>query len=83
MNTKTIGEKVIPAGDPRKAWKNVQTKCLRIGLHIIEYGQIESFVETIGGHGSTWVDGALERDLVNDPELSLARKFVARLYSLN
>ena len=83
MNAKNMGEKVIPAGDPRKAWKKLHIKCLKIGLHIIEYGQIESFVETIGGHGSTWVNSALERDLVKDPELSMARKFVNRLYSMN
>ena len=50
-----------------------------IGLHVLSIGEIERFVPTIAEHGPAWASAALERDLINDPELQAARDFISRL----
>ena len=49
------------------------------GLHVLKIGEIERFVPTIAQHGPAWSAAALERDLINDPELLDAREFVSSL----
>jgi hypothetical protein len=39
------------------------------GLHVVEVGELEGFVRTVGGHGPRWVNEVLKRDLASDPEL--------------
>ena len=43
---------------------------------IVEIGQLESFVRSVGNHGPKWVNDVLGKDLKSDPELEDARKFI-------
>jgi hypothetical protein len=52
------------------------------GLFILEVGELEGFVRTIGNHGPKWANNVMEWDLVNDPELEVARQFVRNMTSL-
>ncbi len=46
---------------------------------ILEVGEVESFVKSVGNHGPKWVNEVLTKDLKNDPELEQARQFVKHL----
>ncbi len=78
--SKSVGEGVIPTGDPRAAWSRLHQYCQTIGLYIIEHGELESFDGTIGGHGQKWVNEVLKLDLVNDTRLEKARAFTSRFF---
>jgi energy-coupling factor transporter ATP-binding protein EcfA2 len=72
---KVGGKAFVPSGDPSKACDRLLTGLRRIGLHVVEVGELEGFARTVGGHGPKWVNEVLSKDLVNDPELSQARHF--------
>ncbi|MCR6639719.1 MAG: hypothetical protein NVV82_12240 [Sporocytophaga sp.] len=44
---------------------------------ILEVGELESFVKSVGNHGPKWVNEVLAKDLTSDPELQQARDFVS------
>nr|WP_128797585.1 hypothetical protein [Corallococcus coralloides] len=53
----------------------------RLGLFVVECGEMESFVPTVGGHGNAWLAEVLRKDLRQDPHLEHARRFVQGLFS--
>jgi predicted ATPase len=75
-HAKEVGKLFIPSGDPTKAYDRINEKLQKIGLHIVEVGQLESFVKSIGNHGPKWVNEVMARNLKSDPELEVARKFI-------
>lgn len=75
---KMNGKSFIPSGDASKAFIKLNTEARRIGLDILEIGELESFVKSVASHGPKWVNEVLKKDLVNDPELKEAREFVQR-----
>jgi hypothetical protein len=76
---KKSGKAFLPAGDATVAFNRLNKKAKSYGLNIVEVGELESFVKTVGNHGPKWVNEVLKRDLKNDSELEEARKFVKRL----
>lgn len=46
---------------------------------LVEVGQVESFVKSVGNHGPKWVNEVLPKDLANDPDLEVARNFEKKL----
>ena len=46
---------------------------------MLEVGELENFVKSVGNHGPKWVSEVLGRDLKNDSELATARNFVKEL----
>lgn len=78
---KTVGKTFVPSGQPAQACERLLAEFQRAGLHIVEVGELEGFVRTVGGHGPKWVNAVLQRDLGTDPELSNARGFVQRMFS--
>lgn len=75
-HAKEIGKLFIPNGDPTRAYDRIQDKLQKVGLHVVEVGQLESFVKSIGNHGPKWVNEVMLKDLKSDPELEPARAFV-------
>ncbi len=73
---KEVGKPFIPNGDPTQAFDRLQIKLKSIGLLVLEVGELEGFVKSIGNHGPKWVSEVLAKDLKNDPELEVARQFV-------
>lgn len=73
---KQVGKAYIPSGDATQAFERIQIKFKEKGFYILEVGELECFDKTIGNHGPKWVNDVLNKDLKNDIELELARKFV-------
>lgn len=78
---KEVGKAFIPSGNASQAFERIQVKFIEKGLLILEVGELESFVKSIGNHGPKWVSEVLEKDLKNDRELEPARQFVNQLIS--
>jgi energy-coupling factor transporter ATP-binding protein EcfA2 len=76
---KEVGKAYIPSGDATKAFERIQIKCKERGLLILEVGQLESFVKSIGNHGPKWVSEVITKDLKSDQELDTARQFVLQI----
>lgn len=73
---KELGKAYITSGDATQAFERLQLKFKEIGFFILEVGELECFVKSIGNHGPKWVSEVLTKDLKIDPELEIARKFV-------
>jgi energy-coupling factor transporter ATP-binding protein EcfA2 len=73
---KSVGRNFIPNGNAIQAFERIQIKLKEKGLLVLEVGELESFVKSIGNHGPKWVNEVLMKDLKNDPELDIARQFV-------
>ncbi len=52
---------------------------MRDAGHVLDVGELENFVPSVGNHGPQWVNEALKKDLISDPELESARRFLAQL----
>jgi predicted ATPase len=83
QEAKRSGKSYVPSGDPSQACKRLLSKLGDAGLHIVEVGELESFVRAIGNHGPAWVNAVLERELGTDPDLEGARKFVQVLAGID
>ncbi|ACB51369.1 unknown [Crocosphaera subtropica ATCC 51142] len=79
QDAKKVGKSFIPNGDPTQAYQRLIVELEQVGLMIVEVGELESFVRSIGNHGPKWVNEVLYKDFANDPELHDAREFVKKL----
>ncbi len=75
-HAKEIGKSFIPGGDATQAFERLQNYFRSTGLFIVEVGELEGFVKSVGNHGPKWVNEVLVKDLAKDNELLLARQFV-------
>lgn len=73
---KLNGKSFIPSGPPTRAYKELNPKLESKGILILEVGEIEAFDKSFVLHGPKWVNKVLEKDLLNSPDLQLARDFV-------
>lgn len=73
---KEIGKSYIPSGIATQAFERLQIKFKEKGFLVLEVGELESFVKSVGNHGPKWVSEVLTKDLNIDAELELARQFV-------
>jgi energy-coupling factor transporter ATP-binding protein EcfA2 len=73
---KTSGTSFIPNGGATQSFHRLRDNLRSFGVFIVEVGEIEGFVRTVGGHGPAWVNEVLSRPVCSDPELALARAFV-------
>ncbi|MHA8101878.1 ATP-dependent nuclease [Aquirufa nivalisilvae] len=73
---KEVGKLYIPSGDATQAFERIQIKLKEKGFLVLEVGELESFVKSVGNHGPKWVSEVLIKDLTNDSELEPARQFV-------
>ena len=76
---KSVGKTFIPSGDPTKIFERLMNSLKEYGIHIVEVGEVESFVRSVGSHGPRWVNEALKKDLRGEKELAPAREFVSEL----
>lgn len=75
---KELGKAFIPNGDAIQAFERIQIKFKEKGLYILEVGELESFVKSVGNHGPKWISEVLTKDF-NDPEFENAKRFVNQL----
>lgn len=73
---KEVGKAFIPSGNATQAFERIQTKFKEKGFLILEVGELESFVKSVGNHGPKWVSEVLTKDLLTDTELEISRQFV-------
>jgi hypothetical protein len=73
---KELGKAYIPSGNATQSFEKIQLKFKEKGFYILEVGELECFVKSIGNHGPKWVSEVLTKDIKTDPELETARKFV-------
>jgi predicted ATPase len=73
---KEVGKKYIPSGNATQAFDRIQIKLKEIGFLVLEVGELESFVKSVGNHGPKWVSEVLTKNLASDTELEPARQFV-------
>lgn len=77
---KRIGKSYIPNGKATQAFERIQTKLKEKGFLVLEIGELESFVKSVGNHGPKWVSDVLAKDLNEDKELEPAREFVKQFF---
>lgn len=78
---KEVGKAYIPSGIATQAFERIQVKFKEKGFLILEVGELESFVKSVGNHGPKWVSEVLMKDLLVDPELEISRQFVKQFLS--
>jgi len=76
---KTVGKPFVPNGEPTTTCERLLRELNRLGVFVVEVGEVEGFARSVGGHGPAWVNEVLKKDLRNDPELGAARDFVNRV----
>jgi len=76
---KEMGKAFIPSGNATQAFERLQTKFKDYGLFILEVGELESFVKSVGNHGPKWVSEVLTKDLYSDKEFDVAKEFVSQV----
>lgn len=76
---KELGRAYIPSGNATQAFNRLQEKFKSLGFFILEVGELECFVKSLGNHGPKWVSEVLRKDLKSDPELEKARLFVREI----
>jgi len=78
-SAKAVGKNFVPSGNAAQACERLLGTLRNAGLQIVEVGELEGFLRTVGGHGPQWVNEVLRRDLAEDPQLEEARKFVRQI----
>jgi len=76
---KEVGKAYIPNGDQTAAYNRLISELKEKKIFVIENGELECFVKSIGNHGPAWVSEVLKMDLNNHEELEGARGFVRSL----
>lgn len=74
---KEVGKGFVPNGQPTQTYNRLISYLKGIGIFVVEVGELESFVKSIGNHGPKWTNEVLKRNLITDPELETARNFVS------
>jgi hypothetical protein len=78
---KEAGDQAIPPGQASQQMQSLRRLCEKVGLWIVPVGELEGFCKSIGGHGPKWVQAVMEsRNLVTDPELEGARRFITQVW---
>lgn len=76
---KRSGKSFVPGGQARQALDQLLADLRRIGLFVVDVGELERFVPSVGNHGWKWLAEVLEKDLRADSLLREAREFVGQL----
>ena len=75
---KSLGKSILASGDVTNSFNSLNSALEKVGIIIIQTGEIESFDKRYNSHGPKWVNEVLQNDLVNDPNLENARIFVKK-----
>ena len=67
------------AANPLWLFDRLQKNLEAVGILVVEVGELEGFVRSVGNHGPKWVSEVLEKDLKNDFELEDVRRFVKKI----
>ena len=73
---KTVGRSYLPSGQATVAYNQLIVDLKSLGIFVVEIGELECFVRSVGSHGPKWVNEVLIKNLAEDDELEPARFFV-------
>jgi hypothetical protein len=59
---KRVGQSSVPSGDASVALARLLSNLKERGLFVVPYGEVESFVKSVGGKGPRWVTEVIEKD---------------------
>ena len=76
---KNAGKAYLPSGTATICFERLQIELQKLGIFVLEVGELERFSKSIGNHGPKWVSEVLLKNLKTDPELEAARQFVKRI----
>jgi predicted ATPase len=76
---KREGMHAVPNGEPSKACARLVAYLRKLGVFVVEEGELESFARSVAGKGASWVNAVLEKNLVDDPDLEAARVFISAI----
>jgi hypothetical protein len=76
---KRSGKAFVPSGTPIQEYERLEAELRRLGIFVVEVGELERFYPAAGGHGPAWVNEVLQKALATDPDLKNAREFVEKL----
>lgn len=76
---KKNGKSAVPSGDSTSRYEELHGLLTNLGLHIVEVGELERFVPTIGSHGPAWVAEVHRSNGHADEEARPAWDFIARV----
>lgn len=74
--TKRYGTAAVPAGDATSRVERLIAHLREIGLFVVEEGQLEGFVRSVGNRGPRWLSEVHRRGLHADRTLTKPRRFV-------
>lgn len=74
---KRIGSRAVPNGNATVALDRLVALLRDCGVNVVPSGAVESWVPSVGNHGTTWVAEVMERGLV--AEATNAQAFVSRI----
>ena len=79
---KNAGQAALPPGETTQRFQQIQKSCNKIGLWIVQVGQLEGFCRSVGDKGPRWVQHVIDqKTLADDPELGDAREFIKQIWS--
>lgn len=78
---KEIGKSFISKGDDTVVFEELNKMLIKLGLFIVEVGELESFDKSVGNHGPNWVNEVLKKDIKNDPTFNLCKDFIKKIIS--
>lgn len=65
-HARTVGIKFVPRGISTETCNRLLANLRACGIFVVEIGELESFVPSVGGHGPAWVNEVIQRGLRND-----------------
>lgn len=77
---KKYGTQALSRGDSTCSFNKLNSLLQSHGIFIVKYGELESFIKEVGGHGPEWVNNVLEKypDL-NDDVYNSIKTFINSL----
>lgn len=78
-HAKQVGKGFIPSGQASQSYENLIQKLHSKNIFVVEVGELESFVKSVGNHGPKWVNEVLKKDLMQDTEIETARNFMENI----
>lgn len=76
---KRTGKVFLSQGHVTQVCEELLRMLEKSGLHVVDCGELESFVRTVDSHGPKWVNQALALDLNDETIFGAARQFVSKL----
>jgi hypothetical protein len=76
---KRSGKAALPQADATRAYEDLDARLRELGLFVVEVGELERFIPSVGGKGTAWLREVYERGLHADPSIEPPRRLVSAI----